>query len=1026
MNRVLQALAPAVACGAISIATSTSFAAELFFDFEPNSPTEIQGDAGFYDATGSINIPTDTSGGFGNAVFPEYGPLEFVNLWIVPSNSTFRATSGFNKLQTFAGPGADTVIRSVGRPIEFAEMTLTSGGSSTLFLNGSRDRSLGSNPRSPEPMSVDGRSPNSPVTEIRFQSFGSPPAGFFAIDQLRLNFGRETLLWDQPVNGDFDDPLAWRTESAAPGTPAGTPAGDDLMFDHTSPLRIDVQARSPGDPWRVGSFTVRQGEVTLDINGFVNNAAAIDGLEKIDVGTGSLTIKNSIGTHALGASDESGSPPTFKIQGGGGKLVMTEGVHLQTIDKPITVEQGATLKLTSKEAFNHPTVKIGGSIPTLSVDSGDRSQSASVGVAPGILVVSDGLIQGNLSNAGDIKLVDDGVGPVGKLRVRGNYVQSPVGLLEVELLRANNSVGEATKLVVEGDATLDGTLHITRGEEYTDPEPGDYFTIIEADSIYGGVPPSSQDTLFRGFGEVKGLEIQGNEDVFFGVDYDTRFEGEHRVDIVALETPKRWQADSDPDDRDPLSSVSRNLVLVTHGNTDSIYGGNDFDDIARALAKVASEREVSDFTIGTLNWSQFAAGDEDRRFEAQGIGPTFFESARFGQQYGRMVLDYFAEAGIMDPGGMASIDVIAHSNGNYVADAMFDVLADPELSPFDGARPALLFHTALDAHTPPQEGKATVLGSVPLILRGGQPLGELGDNSDVIEHYFSLGLLGTDGEDLLGGIDNANRNFDITYYSDRGYQFASFLLPKDSHSFPVGYYLDSVLVFTDANETPTISPDARLSAEEALAVISNFGFARSPLAVAASIESAYGALTSPTGFPAGAVDADGAPLIRFRQEYIGKYVIRPALVEISGSWAANPEGTAWTGTTQSPAVASVIGNVDNAVNALSFDFDFVTETGGFLSVFVEDELVLNYDLMDAFLADETSLSFEFLPFALQDGQDLSVTFRLDPLEDGQLTGTFSDLTFSRVSLEVIPEPSSVVLMSITFGLLLGRRGRHRA
>jgi hypothetical protein len=82
-----------------------------------------------------------------------------------------------------------------------------------------------------------------------------------------------------------------------------------------------------------------------------------------------------------------------------------------------------------------------------------------------------GTIIGDLTNAASVSIGDTST--TGTLTLTGNYTQTGAGTLIVKLA----AVGEADRLVVQGEATLDGTLNVVLVGSYV-PLTGDQFVVV--------------------------------------------------------------------------------------------------------------------------------------------------------------------------------------------------------------------------------------------------------------------------------------------------------------------------------------------------------------------------------------------------------------------------------------------------------------------------------------------------------------------------------------------------------------------
>jgi len=122
----------------------------------------------------------------------------------------------------------------------------------------------------------------------------------------------------------------------------------------------------------------------------------------------------------------------------------------------------------------------GGATGTLCVsDNGSITAGEEIYVGLEGTVCGDGSINGNLKN--DSGTIAPGES-YGTLTIAGDYDQGEEGKLQIEL--SGVGVGDYDTLAISGTVHLGGTLEIIVADGYV-PSPGDSFTFITADDIFG-------------------------------------------------------------------------------------------------------------------------------------------------------------------------------------------------------------------------------------------------------------------------------------------------------------------------------------------------------------------------------------------------------------------------------------------------------------------------------------------------------------------------------------------------------------
>jgi T5SS/PEP-CTERM-associated repeat protein len=122
---------------------------------------------------------------------------------------------------------------------------------------------------------------------------------------------------------------------------------------------------------------------------------------------------------------------------------------------------------------------------TLSVRGNPDVEVDSVAVADGGVVIGSGTFPFGLTNGGVLNPGDAAETP-GQLTIGGDYVQTPDGILEIEI--SGSGEAEFDRLIVGGKATLSGRLRISLIGGFV-PENGQEFEIVQAASVTGELGP---------------------------------------------------------------------------------------------------------------------------------------------------------------------------------------------------------------------------------------------------------------------------------------------------------------------------------------------------------------------------------------------------------------------------------------------------------------------------------------------------------------------------------------------------------
>ncbi len=170
---------------------------------------------------------------------------------------------------------------------------------------------------------------------------------------------------------------------------------------------------------------------------------------------------------------------TFSRPSGSGVAELEPGIDFQNTGT-LAVGSG-TLKIneltnSGTVTIDNSTLQAGDAITpylqtagTTSLSNGNLVLGSSLNLQAGVLT-GNGSISGNVQNAGTIR--PGGVGGIGTLSISGNYTQTAVGVMALDL-----AVGGFDQVQVTGTATLAGTLRVTALAGFN-PNVGDGFQVF--------------------------------------------------------------------------------------------------------------------------------------------------------------------------------------------------------------------------------------------------------------------------------------------------------------------------------------------------------------------------------------------------------------------------------------------------------------------------------------------------------------------------------------------------------------------
>jgi fibronectin-binding autotransporter adhesin len=238
-------------------------------------------------------------------------------------------------------------------------------------------------------------------------------------------------------------------------TLAGTNTYSGATLVREGTLRAGAaEAFSPNSATTVGAGAA------LDLNGFDQTVGSLAGAGQVTFGGATLTA----------GGDGTSTSFSGRMTGFGG----------------LTKTGSGTLTLTGTNTFAGTATISQGTLAVGDAAHSDASLASDVSLGDAGRLIGYGLIGGSVRNQGAGTVAPGG--SIGTLRIGGDYLQGPDGILSIEV-----SPGETDRLLVEGTAYLDGTLALSY-------EPGTYgetsYTILEAGNAegdfasVGGTPPS--------------------------------------------------------------------------------------------------------------------------------------------------------------------------------------------------------------------------------------------------------------------------------------------------------------------------------------------------------------------------------------------------------------------------------------------------------------------------------------------------------------------------------------------------------
>jgi autotransporter-associated beta strand protein len=225
---------------------------------------------------------------------------------------------------------------------------------------------------------------------------------------------------------------------------------------------------------QAGGTIAGTGGTAISISGgaaSVTNSGLIEG--GIQLGNSPNFVRLLAGSALRGSLNIGSNSTSLLILDGNGNQLLSQAVT-GTINNPGSiVKQGAGNWIVDNPLAAPISTKILSGI--LTVDS--TLTSPTINVQPGGLLKGNGGIFGSVINLG---AVGPGHSP-GTLTINGNYTQTSSGTLSIEIDSSHNY----SRLVVNGHATLGGTLQLTLASGYR-PAQGTSFKVLTASEGISG------------------------------------------------------------------------------------------------------------------------------------------------------------------------------------------------------------------------------------------------------------------------------------------------------------------------------------------------------------------------------------------------------------------------------------------------------------------------------------------------------------------------------------------------------------
>jgi hypothetical protein len=361
-----------------------------------------------------------------------------------------------------------------------------------------------------------------------------------------------------------------------------TQSGMNITFPAASTLTSGTTYNLNG-----GTFTTtnsnHENGATMNVNGGTFNAAGdanIDG--SLNWAAGSINVGGTVTVGSSGIVTITGDNSATQASiNNAGTIIKTAGTGTSSLN-------ATTITNTGVIDIRTGTLDLGGNV---SQTAGAISLNGSNITATSITLNGGslngvGTVTANLNNNAT---VNPGFSP-GVIAINGDYTQGSAGVLNIEI--AGTADDEYDRLIVSGQASLDGTLNITPITPYTDADRaqnGDTFDIITASAGFNGdfATVNTSTTEFSFTNAIEDIRYRLTAVIDEGEDPDTP------TDPVDPGTP------TDPEDPPPSNGL-------TQPDVETIIDLQTTDVITLEQQQEELEEKYTDAVVNVLTDSEDA------------------------------------------------------------------------------------------------------------------------------------------------------------------------------------------------------------------------------------------------------------------------------------------------------------------------------------------------------------------------------------------------------------------------------------
>jgi hypothetical protein len=214
--------------------------------------------------------------------------------------------------------------------------------------------------------------------------------------------------------------------------------------------------------------TVGGATVTLNSSGGAvteNSGGSINASSLLLLGSSSFFL-NQAGNHVTTLAGNVGGNVQY-TDAGPVTIGTVNGTNGLTVAAGLTLTTGGTLSVGDGSATTE-SLSTGSFLLTPGVNNGPAlalpPQNGTVSLSPNGVLSGSGTVIGNLTNGGVVS--PGGAGFAGTISVTGNYLETPAGVLNIELGAVG--AGNSDLLAINGQAGLGGALNVSRLPGFSD------------------------------------------------------------------------------------------------------------------------------------------------------------------------------------------------------------------------------------------------------------------------------------------------------------------------------------------------------------------------------------------------------------------------------------------------------------------------------------------------------------------------------------------------------------------------------